>query len=66
MLCQYENAPDTENVSGPVRPVPGLGPVPVPVISGPDDWSRSQLNFGPGTGPGPHPGSVVWFLKCSY
>ena len=49
-----------ENVSE-----PGLGPVPVLDISGPDDWywSRSRLNFGPGTGPGPDPVNVAWLYK---
>ena len=31
----------------------GVTMVPVPVISEPDKWSRSRLNFGPGTGPSP-------------
>ena len=48
-----------ENISGPGPvsiPGPVVGPVPVPVlvISGPDDWSRSFLV--PMIGPGP--GSV--------
>ena len=34
---------------------------PGPVISGPNDWSRSwfRFNFGPGTGPGFDPGPVA-------
>ena len=59
------------NVSGPgPGPVPVLGlfSVEVPVISGPDDWSRSRshLNFGPGTSPGPDSGPMAWLLKYSY
>ena len=42
-----------------------LVPVPVLVITGPDDWSRSSFNFGPGTGPSANPGPVAWLLKYS-
>ena len=45
LATRRELKPMPENVLGP-------GPVLVPVISGPDDLSRSRsrLNFGPGTG----------------
>ena len=58
-----------ENVSGPgMGPVsvPGPVPVPVPAIYGPNDWSRSRLNFGPGIGLGPDPGHVACLLTYSY
>ena len=43
-----------------------LVPVLVLVISGPEYWSRSRFNFGPGTGPSPDTGHVACLLKYSY
>ena len=45
---------------------------PVPVISGPNDWSRYQsqsflvLMIGRGTGSGPDSGPVPWLLEYIY
>ena len=59
MLCQYIAIE---------RLGPGLvpGPEPGPVISGPNEWSRSRFNFGAVTGLGPNPGTVACLLKYSY
>ena len=46
--------------------VPMLVSVPVPIISGPNDWSWSRSIFCPVTNPGLDLGPVAWLLKYSY
>ena len=66
---QYITHPQAENLSEPVQgpvPRPGWGPVlgPVPVISDPNDWSRSRsflvLMIGQG------PGQSIWSKLDSF